>query len=158
MGKNNKNDLDVETFMKEFKLIVDELKSHNGRFEKQMFEMEQMIHDQQSVMSNLTIEVKSNKRAIGSLYEQRGISNPMKNRTPSIVQYDAIDSFPAFTASPTNYYNEYNLGDVVIFDGITTNIGSYYDPVSSVFTCPIDGIYVFSVNARADSAGEALID
>ena len=33
----------------------------------------------------------------------------------------------------------------MLFDGIITNIGEFYNPDTSVFICPYDGIYMFNV-------------
>ena len=32
------------------------------------------------------------------------------------------------------------------FDGVISNVGSHYDPVSGHFSCPCSGHYVFSLN------------
>ena len=47
----------------------------------------------------------------------------------------------AFTA----WANEaiYEEGDTVIFDGVVSNIGNHYNPSTSIFTCPINGVYAF---------------
>ena len=40
----------------------------------------------------------------------------------------------------------YNDGDVVIFDGVVSNFGGFFDFDSSIFVCPYSGIYWFSVS------------
>ena len=50
----------------------------------------------------------------------------------------------AFTATiDQSYY--YNDGDMVIFDVIVTNIGNNYQAGTSMYVCPRQGIYVFSL-------------
>ena len=50
----------------------------------------------------------------------------------------------AFTAYPTAT-RTYDAGFTVLFDGIITNIGGFYDSDTSVFTCPYTGVYLFNV-------------
>ena len=55
------------------------------------------------------------------------------------------DGLPAFSAH-ANDDRDYNENDVVIFDGVILNSGESYLQSSSVFLCPVDGIYMFSIN------------
>ena len=38
------------------------------------------------------------------------------------------------------------MGETVSFPVVITNIGGYYDPSESVFTCPLYGTYYFTFN------------
>ena len=51
----------------------------------------------------------------------------------------------ANTGAPTTY----SVGEIVVFDGLISNLGGHYNPASSTFTCPYDGVYMFNVNLRA---------
>ena len=37
----------------------------------------------------------------------------------------------------------YNTNDIIQFSTVLTNYGGYYNPDTSIFTCPYDGIYLF---------------
>ena len=51
----------------------------------------------------------------------------------------AFSAFPASTI-------DFDSGITVKYDSIVTNIGGFYNPETSIFTCPTDGIYLFSVS------------
>ena len=41
---------------------------------------------------------------------------------------------------------DYDAGATVTFDGVLTNYGEHYSASTSVFQCPYNGIYMFSVH------------
>ena len=58
------------------------------------------------------------------------------------------------------YDASYSNGEVVIFGNVVSNIGNHYSPTNSTFTCPIAGMYMFSVsvlNGVYDSDSEVAI-
>ena len=63
-----------------------------------------------------------------------------------------FSSAHVFTAvmdvEPTTQRHErtVNPNSVVPFPVVVTNIGGGYDPTSGKYTCPVDGVYVFSVS------------
>lgn len=38
----------------------------------------------------------------------------------------------------------------IIFDNTVLNIGDHYDTTSGIFTCPVDGVYIFSLTITHD--------
>ena len=58
-----------------------------------------------------------------------------ESSTVGLVAFSAYDTV-------SRYYDQY---EAVVFDGNFTNFGGGYDPVSSMFTCPVSGVYVVSV-------------
>ncbi|XP_045202205.2 complement C1q tumor necrosis factor-related protein 3-like [Mercenaria mercenaria] len=50
----------------------------------------------------------------------------------------------AFSAH-VNYDDSLTRGQVIVFDTVQTNIGNAYDNVQGKFTCPVDGVYFFTV-------------
>ena len=63
----------------------------------------------------------------------------------SIILED-LETVPAFSAHPSANH-EHVAGELVQFDVAISNLGGYYQPDNSVFICPFDGVYVFSLNA-----------
>ena len=55
--------------------------------------------------------------------------------------------FSAYATTSEQYYS----GDLVVFSGVISNIGNHYDPNTSKFTCPYNGLYLFSLNMNAYS-------
>ena len=55
----------------------------------------------------------------------------------------------AFSAYPSITI-DYDAGSIVQFDTIVTNIGNSYNPSFSVFQCPFDGIYLFSLSLETN--------
>ena len=51
-----------------------------------------------------------------------------------------VIGFTAYATKSTNYNN----GDVVMFEGVLTNIGQNYQNESGIFTCAQRGVYMFS--------------
>ena len=64
----------------------------------------------------------------------------------------------AFTAG-TSDIRTYDIDDPVIFDDVLTNVGDAYDAKSSVFTCPVTGVYLFTMTLLpgVDEVAEAII-
>ena len=58
---------------------------------------------------------------------------------------EAIGEPVGFTAYATTEQS-YSDNDIVIFDGIITNIGGHYNKDSSSFICPYSAVYMFSIN------------
>ena len=40
----------------------------------------------------------------------------------------------------------YDLGELVVFNGVTSNIGGHFQPATSSFLCPVTGVYYFSLS------------
>ena len=51
-------------------------------------------------------------------------------------------------AAQTRVYDNYRP---IIFDGVLFNSGASYDPISSMFTCPVTGVYVISLAVFAET-------
>ena len=70
------------------------------------------------------------------------------------VSEDPLD-FVGFTA----YADEplyYNLGDVVAFQNVTSNIGNSFQLATSIFVCPISGVYFFSLTVASVNANNIM--
>ena len=63
----------------------------------------------------------------------------------------------AFSAYST-VARDIDPGDVLIFDTNTTNIGGHYDPLTGVFTCPVDGLYAFYLTTMHSPSGALIAD
>lgn len=57
-------------------------------------------------------------------------------------------SFIGFSAYPSET-RDYTEGLTVLFDSVTTNVGSLYTPDTSIFICGYEGYYLFSVSVHA---------
>ena len=65
----------------------------------------------------------------------------------------------AFTAwANTGSQTFYQTGDIILFNEALSNIGGHYNPGTSSFICPWDGVYVFSVNVQAYLDDSSIID
>ena len=62
--------------------------------------------------------------------------------------------FTAYTESSAIY----NIGDVIEFPDVIDNIGSHYDTSTSVFTCPVTGLYSLHLSLASYSASEVVAD
>ena len=56
----------------------------------------------------------------------------------------------AFTAS-MKIYNAFAPGATILFENIITNEGNNYNAADGIYTCPEDGLYMFTVNSYAHS-------
>ncbi|XP_033744519.1 complement C1q tumor necrosis factor-related protein 2-like [Pecten maximus] len=52
----------------------------------------------------------------------------------------------AFSAQMNNTIEHLNLHQTVIFESVILNEGRSYDNLTGVFTCPVEGVYYFSVS------------
>lgn len=59
-------------------------------------------------------------------------------------------AFTAFASSDANIVSGENL----IFDVTVSNVGSAYDAATSMFTCPVTGVYMFTVTIYGADAQE----
>ena len=50
-------------------------------------------------------------------------------------------------------HRNYGEHETILFNEVLSNFGGGYDPVSSMFTCPVSGVYVISLTV-ASSIGE----
>ena len=55
-----------------------------------------------------------------------------------------VDNTVAFSSRAIEGATSYSSGETIIFDSPVTNMGGAFDPLTSVFTCPVHGIYLFS--------------
>ena len=60
-----------------------------------------------------------------------------------------MTSAVGFTAYATED-RVYDFFETVVFDGVVTNRGGYYNPLTSSFICPLDGVYMFFITLHAD--------
>ena len=58
--------------------------------------------------------------------------------------------FSAIRKVGSDEYNNVNPGQAVTFNDIIANIGNGMEPSSGVFTCPVSGIYAFSLSAETN--------
>ena len=65
--------------------------------------------------------------------------------TPPLAQSTPI-GFSAYEDAIVPYAS----GDTIVFPHIITNVGGHYSTVTSAFTCPYSGFYLFSVNVMSD--------
>ena len=68
----------------------------------------------------------------------RTVSNPYFLYQPD--QDEGIVGFSAWPALERNYTQH----DLVLFENIDTNVGGHFQ--NSVFVCPVDGVYSFSIH------------
>ncbi|KAH9504537.1 Complement C1q tumor necrosis factor- protein 2 [Bulinus truncatus] len=58
----------------------------------------------------------------------------------------------------SNNGNVLTQGQNVIFEKVLTNIGGGYDPATGIFTCPVQGLYVFNVGILSTPRSLATIN
>ena len=63
-----------------------------------------------------------------------------------ILSESSVVGFTAYHPDGTGNYQE---GDTIEFSNILSNFGNHYDPSTSTFTCPYNGIYMFTVSFNA---------
>nr|KAI8734661.1 cerebellin-3-like; partial [Biomphalaria glabrata] len=61
-------------------------------------------------------------------------------------------------SSLLNLARPIDTGERIIFDKVLTNVGNAYDPKSGNFTCPIRGLYSFSVGVLPMPRNLAILD
>ena len=52
----------------------------------------------------------------------------------------------------------YNYNDVIVFDDVISNFGGHYNPETSSFVCPADGVYMISVHALSRKSQDVVAD
>ena len=78
------------------------------------------------------------------------------------VYYDCLpyDETTAvgFTATASGGFTYYSEGGLILFDDVLSNTGGHYNPTTSTFLCPWDGVYVISVNVQGYEGDGMIID
>ena len=59
------------------------------------------------------------------------------------------DLGPVGFSAYANSSEVYDDGELVVFSGVISNIGNHYNPATSKFICPYNGLYLFSLNMNA---------
>ena len=47
---------------------------------------------------------------------------------------------------------DYGANDIILFDQVVSNFGEHFQAANSVFLCPVDGVYIFSVNVQSTNS------
>ena len=68
------------------------------------------------------------------------------------------DEVVGFTAFNDIGYQPLAKDDIVLFQGVRTNYGGYYEPTTSTFHCPVNGVYMFSSNVVSEINYSTRID
>ena len=68
---------------------------------------------------------------------------------------EATVGFSAYVSGSND--EEFEAGTVLPFSNIITNIGDSFNPENSSFVCPVDGLYMFTVNMQVTSSFEGQI-
>ena len=61
----------------------------------------------------------------------------------------------AFTAVKTGGQDAVDTGVALHFEHVVTNVGNAFDPVSSLFQCPVSGTYYFTFHVFANQLLDA---
>ena len=48
-------------------------------------------------------------------------------------------------------------GAVIIYENVDVNVGGAYDAATGIFTCPVDGYYMFSVFTMTESGASIFL-
>ena len=62
------------------------------------------------------------------------------------LPYDANAPVGFTASSNTGANTTYQSGQIVIYNDVISNIGGHYNPDTSSFICPYDGVYMFDIN------------
>ena len=71
------------------------------------------------------------------------------------VQLESPIGFSAYATAEKDYPV---AGAIVMFDGVISNFGGYYNNASSIFWCPVDGVYFVFVNVMGNTSANANVD
>ena len=72
---------------------------------------------------------------------------------------DDVTGPVGFTAyADTGKKTTYNYNDVIVFDDVISNYGGHYNPKTSSFVCPADGVYMISVHVLARKSEDVVAD
>ena len=52
----------------------------------------------------------------------------------------------------------YDIYEVVVFDQVISNFGGHYNPDTSSFICPFNGVYMVNVNVQASPGETVYVD
>ena len=110
--------------------------------------IDQAKSDLEGTIDSVKTELEQNLADLGTSINNN--ENSIKD-LESIVNTQVI--FSAIRKVGSEEYNNVNPGEGVTFTETITNIGNGMDPASGVFTCPVSGIYAFSLSAETNNEG-----
>ena len=72
-----------------------------------------------------------------------------------LVHLEPPIGFSAYATADVDYASS---GAIVIFDDVVSNFGGYYDNASSIFWCPVNGVYLVFVNIMGTATATANVE
>ncbi|KAL4223026.1 positive regulation of adiponectin secretion [Mactra antiquata] len=97
-------------------------------------------------------ELREELARVNALLNSQQFVKLMSDEPPNINTRAVFPNVVGFTADLNDHVHDLPVGSTVIYDRIYYNAGGHYDSSTGVFTCPQNGLYLFSVFVESFSA------
>ncbi|XP_062613247.1 uncharacterized protein LOC134275025 [Saccostrea cucullata] len=165
--KNN----ELKSKLNQMEISVGKMDAHVKRLQKENLKLIKTVKSHAKIINNIHFRILicnkqglENSRKLENLVpvtgeevtESKVQSNSLPSSSkrlltgiPSTPQPNGV-AFSVYLKPQTTHITEHQT---ILFDGILTNVGDYYNQHTGAFTAPLHGVYVFTWNLYCDANG-----
>ena len=90
---------------------------------------------------------------MSSILKVSSIQDPTNSNTALQIDTSGIITTPARPAFSATFSGDNTIGDMDVVVEVLLNVGSNFDSDTGAFTCPVDGVYLFSADVMTSATG-----
>ncbi|KAL3831366.1 hypothetical protein ACJMK2_023119 [Sinanodonta woodiana] len=140
----------METKMKEMEIREDSMRQEIRILKNDLYEQKEETNRLKSLITLVRSEnynrddVRIPKEDNHMEFDSKGVNNGNKTSKPELRIRQTASQPVAFSTYLTDYVYHLGINQVIKYNGVLTNEGNAYNALTGIFTCPEDGLYLFS--------------
>ncbi|KAL3831364.1 hypothetical protein ACJMK2_023117 [Sinanodonta woodiana] len=145
----------METKMKEMEIREDSMREEIRILKNDLYEQKEETNRLKSLLTLVRSEnynsddVRIPKEDNHMEVDSKDVNNGNKMSKPELRIRQAANQPVAFSTYITDYVSHLGINQVIKYNGVMTNEGNAYNALTGIFTCPQDGLYLFSFFANS---------
>ncbi|KAL3831367.1 hypothetical protein ACJMK2_023120 [Sinanodonta woodiana] len=140
----------METKMKEMEIREDSMRQEIRILRNDLYEQKEETNRLKSLLTLVTSEnynsddVRIPKEDHDMEVDSKDVNNGIQTSKPELRIRQVASQPVAFSTYLTDYVSHLGINQVIKYNGVLTNEGNAYNSHTGIFTCPQDGLYLFS--------------